>query len=748
MAILISTQITGSLGVTQGITGSLYGTSSIANSFNPYSQYITISTSSLNWITCSFNNPDQYINLTTAQVYNFTASNLPTSGQISDVFLYINHTAGTTSSLSFPSNWKNMSSGWPSSLAANTIATLWIRAEDVGSIIGTFNASGSAGSSGTSLSTGSTYPFTASWASGSQMVSNGQSGVNPNQDAVDIVAGSTIVFTFGRDGTVNNVSYLPMIGNLTGNVTGTASYANYSDNFTASNSLLIGPGADSQAMLYVSGTIGKSLLEIDRYDGFEVFYVSASGNVVIGTSSFTSQNAESLYVNAINPSSYNIATFNGNVNNYLQINLSNDSLGVSSSGDFVVTSDSGSESYGYGDFGVNNGQWALATFTVAGPLDTYLYAVGSGSVGGNIAIGTVSNKSINFFTSGTLASNILMSINTGSVSSSVPILASGFTGSIVGNIYGVLTASSPTYRQGLLYYNTSSYCYTYFNETGSINVGREQQFRCYNSSSTTIYNGAPVYMSGSTGNYPNIYAALSDGTWTKSNVLGLATQDISFGNYGYVTRLGRVDGITRGLPFPVGTVLYLSPFLSGSLTSTNPTGSFESVNIGIVIASGSGGSTVAVDIGKAVLQSLTSSYAITASYCVTASAISYTTNIQSSASWASSSYTASNGAFSYGTFTVNGTTLATQLAYNATITRAGKGLYGISFANRAASNAFYIPILTGVTGSTQAIAASSPTQSFCSAFSRTATQFTMSCISGSQAVIVDICTGSFVVFGY
>jgi hypothetical protein len=125
---------------------SSWASSSLSSSYlTPDQPSVINTTNSANWITCSFLSPSQQVNLTTALTYNFTASNLPGSGKVSDIALYINHTAAGTSSLSFPSTWKNIGSGWPTSIAASTVGVLWLRAIDTTSIIGSFNVSGSIG---------------------------------------------------------------------------------------------------------------------------------------------------------------------------------------------------------------------------------------------------------------------------------------------------------------------------------------------------------------------------------------------------------------------------------------------------------------------------------------------------------------------------------------------------------------------------------------------------------------------------
>lgn len=103
-----------------------------SNAGNP--AYTTITTSSLNWVTCSFDVPNQVVNFTLGQLYNFTASSLPANGTVADTTLFINNTAATTSSLLFPSNWVWIGAA-PSSLSSSKSAMLSLRAYDATRVV-------------------------------------------------------------------------------------------------------------------------------------------------------------------------------------------------------------------------------------------------------------------------------------------------------------------------------------------------------------------------------------------------------------------------------------------------------------------------------------------------------------------------------------------------------------------------------------------------------------------------------------
>jgi hypothetical protein len=103
--------ITASYAVTSSynITSSYALTSSIANSVSTTIPYTTLQTASANiyGITCSFADTKETLNFGVGNVtYIFTQSNVPSSGQYSQVSLFITNTiTGASASLSFPTSW-------------------------------------------------------------------------------------------------------------------------------------------------------------------------------------------------------------------------------------------------------------------------------------------------------------------------------------------------------------------------------------------------------------------------------------------------------------------------------------------------------------------------------------------------------------------------------------------------------------------------------------------------------------------
>ncbi|HEY9005045.1 MAG TPA: tail fiber domain-containing protein [Ohtaekwangia sp.] len=136
--------------------------------------------------------------------------------------------------------------------------------------------------------------------------------------------------------------------------------------------------------------------------------LTTSGNLGLGSNTFDGTNPEKLLVDAGTTSSYNLMTGRGSIDNYLQINVKNNSAGGSASSDLVATSNNGSETTNYVDLGINSGSYTNVSFPVLSGANTaYLYSTGNDFVIGN---GTAS-KPIRFFTGGFATANERMRID-------------------------------------------------------------------------------------------------------------------------------------------------------------------------------------------------------------------------------------------------------------------------------------------------------------------------------------------------
>lgn len=105
-----------------------------------------------------------------------------------------------------------------------------------------------------------------------------------------------------------------------------------------------------------------------------------------------------------------------------------------------------------------------------------------------------------------------------------------------------------------------------------------------NTSGVDIKNGQPVYLTGGSG--VNAYIALADtSTYLKSKMIGLATEDIDDGEFGWVTTFGVVRGDAaqpiNTSTYSVNDILYLG-LTPGNLTSTEPNAPNTIVRVGLV----------------------------------------------------------------------------------------------------------------------------------------------------------------------
>ncbi len=126
--------------------------------------------------------------------------------------------------------------------------------------------------------------------------------------------------------------------------------------------------------------------------------VDASGNMAIGSTTFNATNKEKVLIDAGTTTSVNTLVAKGNINNYLQMNIQNNSTGTAASSDVVATANNGDETTNYVDMGINGGSYTGGVMGAAN--DSYLYNQGQ-----NFLIGTgTAAKSLVFMTGGTTQS--------------------------------------------------------------------------------------------------------------------------------------------------------------------------------------------------------------------------------------------------------------------------------------------------------------------------------------------------------
>ena len=135
-------------------------------------------------------------------------------------------------------------------------------------------------------------------------------------------------------------------------------------------------------------------------------FINSDGNVAIGAVNFNNSSPEQLLVDAGTTSSYNVISGKGSYNNYLQLNIQNNSSTGASSSDIVATADNGTETTKYVDLGINSGSYT-GTGIIGGANNAYLYTTGNDFIIGN----STDSKTLIFYTTTSGNSNQRMIIS-------------------------------------------------------------------------------------------------------------------------------------------------------------------------------------------------------------------------------------------------------------------------------------------------------------------------------------------------
>lgn len=143
--------------------------------------------------------------------------------------------------------------------------------------------------------------------------------------------------------------------------------------------------------------------------------------------------------------------------------------------------------------------------------------------------------------------------------------------STLGSVRFDPAASAPSFAEGKVFYDSAAHSLAYYNDDQNVtvNVGREQLVRVYNSTLGTFLNGAMVYINGAVGGWPTIALAQANSATASQSTLGMVTADIAPGSYGYVCVSGVVNGVNTSA-YASGATLYLSAAGPGGLTDTRP----------------------------------------------------------------------------------------------------------------------------------------------------------------------------------
>jgi hypothetical protein len=151
---------------------------------------------------------------------------------------------------------------------------------------------------------------------------------------------------------------------------------------------------------FIIGDDGDEPIVFKSYDyqeGMSEIMRLQSGRMAVGSNAFNATNPEKLLIDAGVTTSYNLMTGKGNIDNYLQINVQNQSGGTTASSDLVATANNGNENVNFVDLGINSGGFTNTAYPVLGGINNaYLYATGNDFIIGNGTAG----KNLRFFTGG------------------------------------------------------------------------------------------------------------------------------------------------------------------------------------------------------------------------------------------------------------------------------------------------------------------------------------------------------------
>jgi len=173
------------------------------------------------------------------------------------------------------------------------------------------------------------------------------------------------------------------------------------------------------------------------------------------------------------------------------------------------------------------------------------------------------------------------------------VLATGATQAnpTISNYENFTSTTAPAYSEGRVWYDNTEKALAFYNDSSAlaVHISQDLIFKVINNTGSTIPNGSPVYITGTSSGqtYPNVALAKADVAAT-SSVIGLTNGAIANGAFGYVTSQGTIDNVNTST-FTVGQVLYLSPYSAGQLMNTvPPTGITVQVGIATYIDSSAG----------------------------------------------------------------------------------------------------------------------------------------------------------------
>jgi len=256
-----------------------------------------------------------------------------------------------------------------------------------------------------------------------------------------------------------------------------------------------------------SSTPTTNTVTLSTLRGLIETVVSTANTITVGNSSvYSTVNSTAINTTNIsvttkvqigNASGYNfgnlaVIEIDASQNTYVQSVIQNANSGTQASGDLVITSDTGNDSYGYVDLGINSSTYSNSTYGITGAGDAYLYSANT-----QLVIGTASVKDLVFHAGGTATTNRVLTVNTSGVTVNNLPFSTG-TGSVNAASY---QAANGLYSVGA--FNgvfTDGIVIDYVTGNGRISVGTADSLTFYTgnvgTTSMAVVNTTGIYTTG------------------------------------------------------------------------------------------------------------------------------------------------------------------------------------------------------------------------------------------------------------
>lgn len=142
--------------------------------------------------------------------------------------------------------------------------------------------------------------------------------------------------------------------------------------------------------------------------------------------------------------------------------------------------------------------------------------------------------------------------------------------------------------------NTGALAYLMNSSAVESTIGQTTHAYVNNADSVTILKGQPVYLFGANGNKASVKLANNTSDTTSAKTFGLAAENITSGQNGFVICQGVLDGLNTGAYNP-GDTLYVGA-TAGTLTSTKPYAPNHLVYVGVVEKANNGAGQIYVRV--------------------------------------------------------------------------------------------------------------------------------------------------------